>query len=980
MRKRPDASTTISLLGSFSLEHDGDPVPLGGPKQRAVLALLALESNRTVSKSRLIQDVWEEDAPATSRALETYVSNLRAVVAAVPGLEFHHDRHGYRLSVAPGTVDLDRFDQQAAAGRLAMREGRIGEAVVRFRAALDLVRGPPLDDLRDFRALAAAADQLESAVVAVREDRFEAEIRAGNHRLVVPPLQQLLREHPYRERVATLLVWSLYLDGRQAEAAEVYRSVRTRLIEDLGLEPGHDLRQMHQLVLEQAPSLLVPPAAGAMTATLPLTRHRLIDREQEVRQLVATLRERSARIVAVVGPGGCGKTRLAVEAAQIVAPSFADGVRFVDLAGVHGPEQFGAALAVALQAQPRLRETSSEAVRWWLASAEVLLVLDTFEHLLPAARQLADLLLPDRATTVLVTTRLPLGLRNASELRLGPLPLPGENAAPEAAMASPAVELFVQRARERAPLGTSPDEVADVAAICRQLDGLPLAIELAAARTDVLTPHQLREQLERDPRALRHAAADVPPRQRSLDDLLDWTYGLLPATAAELLTITGAFEGGFDLEALAAVAGDSWDTAQLLEAAGVLAGASLIDRDSDGRYGSLGTVHAYARQLLSEHPQVATIRRRHADHYLARIAAIAAAARTADESVAAATVRQELGNFHAAIRHAQAMREHVRAADCVLGLLRFWRREGRTELERLAVAELTQQFDQLPPDRQVSVASWAGTWFAERDRRQAERWLERAAALALELGASDPPYGMVLAQLAQVQLIGGLDERGLRSAEEAVAVLRGTVGVPYAFAQFAAGWAHACLGDLRRAAEVGRVSLGAAAGHGHWRCWPELLLARVAFLQGRHEEAVQLATEVLGTALAERDRPLAAAATAHLGWATYVAGDAASSLAWWRRTVRAAAEMDRPFTIANSLHGVASALAVDGDAPTALRLWGAADAIQAGIGVVDAHENRALYDDLRARLRAEFGERAQTLRATGAAMSIDEAVALACDG
>lgn len=966
----------LRLLGPVEGECGDDPLPLGGPKQRAVLAILALHANTVVSATRLIEAVWEEASPGLGRTLQVHVSNLRRLVEGCGGANLHSVRGGYRLELPPGALDLDRFEEFAGQGRHALGVGEADRAGRHLRAALDLVAGTPLEGLPDTPQLQRAADRIEDAVLAVREDAIEAAILAGHHRSAIRELEGLAGDHPYRERLTELLMWSLYLEGRQAEALERYRAARERFVTRLGVEPGPDLRRMHEAILQHAEHLGV----GWRTPVyaVPRPAYGLVDREDELSRLTGWLRSDYGGPVCIVGMGGCGKTRLAIEAAHVLGPAFPDGVRFVDLSTTSAPEEFGPTLAAALEVAPRLSETALAAVTRWLSGQRMLLILDTFEPIVEAAGEVARLCSVAPALRVLVTSRLPLELHDQRELRLDPLPTPDEDMDIDGLRGVPAVRLLLERAHDRHAHKATPEMLRAAGRICRRLDGLPLALELAAARTDRLPLTHIADRLD-DLGFLRTSGLDVPDRQRTLQATLDWTLDLLAPDSRELFWRLGVFHGGCNHGALASVAGHGWDDERLRDAMDPLITASLIEVDGTGRYVMLETVRSHARSRMSAHPERAAVESRHTDHYLSMVDTIAGRVHTPDEVTAAKAVQRELANIRQALHRCRHQGEHARAAEASLKLLRFFRRAGHAELEAESLQHLLDTFEGLPPNLQFGAAWAAGTWFAERDRAQAERWLHRARNLGREFDDTEPPYGVILTQLAQVLIIGGKESEALPIAEEALEATSEDAGVPRAFALFATAWAHQCLGELTQARALARQSLRSASGSGTWRAWPLLLLSRIAMLEGRAENAAGLAKEVLEMAEDGGDQPLRCAATAHLGWAAHAAGESSQSLRWWLETLQMAHELERPFTIGNCLCAVAGCLATAGERDAALRLWGAAEAIQATTGVICAHENGRLYHELWQRTEEQLGDHGHTLRAAGAAMPLDEAVALAME-
>jgi predicted ATPase/DNA-binding SARP family transcriptional activator len=570
------------LLGPLEvLGDDGEPLPLGGKRPRALLALLLLHPNRAVSIDRLVDAVWGESPPATARsALQVHVHALRKALGA--------DRivtraPGYFVRVEPGELDVERFEELVAAGS--------------FAKALALWRGPALADVAHEDFARAEAARLDEARLSAIEARIDAELDAGRHDAVAAELDALVAAHPHRERFRAQQMLALYRGGRQADALAAYRDARAAL-DDLGLAPSAELRALEQRILRQDPGLAAAPAApeaGRGREPLPPARTPLVGREREIAALRALLGRPDTRLVTLTGPGGTGKTRLAVAAAEGT-----DGAVFVDLSAVTEPGLVLPTVARALGVAEVPGESDLDTLLAALEHEETLLVLDNAEHVLDAAPDVARLVASVPALTVLVTSRAPLRVAAEHVYAVSPLPVPGqgdETAATVERVA--AVRLYADRARATLPGFELTDENASaVARICRGLDGLPLALELAAARVRALGPEGTAERLGERLSLLSRGARDLPERQRSLRATLDWSVQLLDDDARRLLAVFGAFSGGASLVALEVVAPD----VDVVVAVDDLLDAALVARVGGAggpRFSMLETVREYANELLT---------------------------------------------------------------------------------------------------------------------------------------------------------------------------------------------------------------------------------------------------------------------------------------------------------------------------------------------------------------------------------------------
>ena len=599
----------MRLLGPVQVVRSGREAGLGGPRPRAVLALLVLEAGRVVPVGRLVEEVWRgSPPPGAAKTLRSYISRLRALLT--PDAALAARGGGYVLGADPDLVDAVRFERLAGAGQAVLSRGEAAAAADRFRQALGLWRGPALADVREVEPLAREAARLEELRLVAVEGRIEADIELGRHADVTGELETLVAEYPLRERLWRLLVLALYRGERQAVALAAYRRARDLLATELGLEPGAELRRLEQAVLRQEVPAAAPPARHNLPA--PLTS--FVGREQDLARLEGLLRE--ARLVTLTGTGGTGKTRLALEAGAGVAGGFPDGVWLAELAGIADPGLVAAQVMQVLGVRQQGDVPVLEALVYRLRSAELLLVLDNCEHLLEACAELAGALL--RAAPglrVLATSREQLGLPGEVTCPVQPLGLPPQAAGASDAVQAPAVRLFLDRgsaARGGTAGGVAPAAVAE--RICRKLDGLPLAIELAAARLGTLSAAEIEARLEDRFRFLAYRRPVGDPRHQALRAAMDWSYDLLSAEERRVLGELSVFAGTFGAAQAAEVCGER-DQLGTLEVIDRLAGKSLVAAEpaEDGtRCRLLDTVRHYAAGRLAEAGGTEAARDRHA--------------------------------------------------------------------------------------------------------------------------------------------------------------------------------------------------------------------------------------------------------------------------------------------------------------------------------------------------------------------------------
>ncbi len=633
------------ILGPLELRHEGHPIELGGTRRRALVAALLLRAGELVSPDWLIQALWgEEAAPSAANALQAHVSRVRRDLGPLAD-RLRTEPGGYRLVVEPGELDAQRFQQECERARTLPP----AERTIVLRAALALWRGPALADLAHETFAQNELRRLEELRQQATEERLEAELALGEHSRALNELEPLIAEHPLRERLRGLHMLALYRLGRHAEALDSYRDLRTRLDEELGLEPSPELRELEQAILVHD----VPSA----TPDLPALATPTVGREDALRR-VAELLE-TTRLLTLIGPGGVGKTRLALELAR------ARGGRFVSLAALNDAEQLAPAVSDALRIARVPGERAEDALRRTLHGEPTTLVLDNLEHLPGAAAVIGRLLSNAPTLTVVGTSRHPLGLQAEQRFPVPPL------------AEQEAIKLFESRARARDPEFAITEQTRPtIEIICRRLGGLPLAIELAAARIGVLDPAGLAARLS-DALDLGPGPADAPERQRTLRATLDWSYELLDEPEREAFAAFGAFAGGADLEAAEAV---SQAPLHVIEA--------LVDKSlvivARGRFHLLEPVRRYAAERGSD-----AIRARHAEHYLAL------AERTRSElwlrgngTALFEAVNRERDNFRAALT---ASRGTATAVKLVGALDPYWwlahaEDEGRAWLEQALAA------------------------------------------------------------------------------------------------------------------------------------------------------------------------------------------------------------------------------------------------------------------------------------------------------
>ncbi|HVM52254.1 MAG TPA: BTAD domain-containing putative transcriptional regulator [Acidimicrobiales bacterium] len=684
----------FGVLGPLQVRAEGDEVEIRAGLSRTLLVALVLRAPDPVSADALIDLLWREDLPRNpANALQIQVSYLRKVLsAATLGSQPIVTRPGgYALDVEHDAVDYRRFERLVTgvpAPDSAQSAAQAEAALRRLDEALSLWRGEALADVAGEAFALAAATRLEEMRWSAHELRNDLLLALGRHRDVVGEVGSLAADQPLRERFHEQLMIALYRCGRQADALRAYEAARSALVEQLGLDPGPGLQQLEQRVLAQDPALdwlpLDPPVddgpdpAGSLDwrrSSVPAPTTTLIGRESElarIRDLMAR-----GRLVTLTGPGGAGKTRLAIELAT--EQSRAGPVWYVDLGAIDLPELVAPTIAAAVGATTGPADDPIDVVASAFAAESGLLVLDTCEHVLAGAARVTSMVLRRApGLRVLATSRRSLGVAGEVAWPVPPLAvaLP-EGQLVEEIATSPAVRLFAERAQAVQPdFELTGQNAGDVAAICLALDGLPLAIELAAARTDVLTPAAILGRLQNRFDLLVEGAADAAVRQQTLRGAIDWSVELLSEEQRRFFARLGVFAGGFDLPAAEHVAGAG--TGDALELLTGLLRHSMVVRDGPERFRLLDTLRAYAEDLLAELDADET-RRRHAEHFVAMAEHSEATIRNTAQRDALALLRAESPNLLAALEWSETVGDLEVAVRLAGALSWFWALDGRLD-------------------------------------------------------------------------------------------------------------------------------------------------------------------------------------------------------------------------------------------------------------------------------------------------------------
>ncbi|MFB9317037.1 BTAD domain-containing putative transcriptional regulator [Cryptosporangium minutisporangium] len=1019
----------FGVLGPLAVTTDGGaPVAVPGAKVRLLLADLLTNRNHVVSADRLIDDLWGADAPANpAGALQVRVSQLRKALGdAEPGGKDLVESRAPGYVLRTTVVDADRFAALAA-----------GSDVESLSAALALWRGDAYADLADSECVRAEATRLTEQRLVAQEKLAAARLARGEHDLVAADLAELVARHPLREGLRALHIRALYAAGRQAEALDSYADLRERLAEELGLDPSPELVALHGKLLAQDSELSPapappPPAAARIRNSLPARLDELVGRGEalaELRHLVP-----ARRLVTLVGPGGVGKTRLATEVAR--GQSYPDGVHLVELAPLP-PGDPGVVdrvlTALDVHEPPGSPVTAADRLTTALRSRDLLLVLDNCEHVLDAAADLVGHLLRDApGVRVLATSREPLGLTGEVLWEVPPLPLPDDEYDVDAVRRSAAARLFTARAAAQQRTFRLDERTAPaVAQLCRRLDGLPLALELAATRVRALGLAGVVERLDDRFSLLTATTRDLPSRQRALTAVIGWSWDLLPDAHRQVLARLAVFSDGCTAEAAAEVCAADLDTLTTLVDRSLV----VFDEDDRPRYRLLESIAAFGLERL-EHPD--DVRARHAAYFTALAERADPELRGPRQGEWLARLDAETANFAAALEHGGGLRlanaltwywflrgrltearralavdgdavQEARAVPWRLGFAvlqgapvspdelrkvvagcaddRSAWFVGAAALERSELALADELLPAEPADRWTDAAAAstrAMIAHATGDLAALERWATRSARLFTEL---EDRWG----QLRASDWLGGLAEmrgdhaaaaavhqEGLRSAE-ALALWPEAAGKLSWLA-----WLAVQTRDNARGVELAERAYRLAREQGTDSV---LVFAQLSLgIAARRSGALDVAVEHL-TRLAERGRAEAQPALylpmilVELGYAAEQRGDPDAGMALHReafgvvQAFAVAQGMELPRDAAAVVEAMASAAAALGSPEVAALLLGAAAASRSPLEAPAAPAERDEIARVAERLTETLGpDRFATLTADGRTLSLEQAV------
>lgn len=975
----------VRLLGPLVVEGNGAQVTPGGRQRRAVLALLALAEGRVVSVDALVEALWGERPPATAvNTVQVHVSALRKALAAVSGGRHEtiaRDGAGYRLAVPRTSLDHVRFVRLTDDGGVLLARGDAARARAVFAEALALWRGPALADFEYEEWAQAEARRLEDLRLSCLEGRVEAELATGRHSELVGELETLVAEHPERERFTAQLMLALYRAGRQVDAVDVFRRALARLVDELGIDPSPELQALNRRILNQDETLIGPARAEAPVVRLPAAPTPLVGRQAEQAELISILTGMGGRLVTLTGTGGVGKTRLAIEVANGLAEHFAAGVFFVPLAPLQETALVVSAIANELGVSETAQQPLLETVKSHLRNERVLLVLDNFEHLLDAADVAAELLAAAPGVAILATSRVPLHLYGEHEYSLDPLALPDRHRLPPLAELARVDSVALFNARARAAnrrFQLTQANAAAVAAICGRLDGLPLALELAAARVKLLPPNELASRLDKSLPVLTGGPRDAPERHRTLRATIGWSYELLDEEEQRLFARLSVFASGFTLAGAEAVCEAELGSLEALAEASVLRVADTSG--GERRFSMLKVVREYATEHLEASDEADAVHARQIA-YLLELAGDADARMTGVEQPAQLRrVADEHDNIRAALAWA-IEREPEKALSLVTRLQRFFYLRGYSGEGLRVLERALERASHVEPPLQGRALRSAGT-FAEGigDFTRARSYLEDAvdkfralgdlkdlAATLNNLGAVAVRQGDIAG--ARKHFAESLETKRELGDRHGMAVSLSNLGMLESRAdnyQSARKYQEEACTILRQLGDENGLANSLTA------------LAELALLNGRSAEARTLLREAIRLTEHIGDQAATVEALSLLARVSLADDEVAKARDEAARAVALASGLPDAFTTIVALEVAADVLAASGDPAQAVNLRATAARLRSEVAAPEAQTERTWSSETLERARASLGA-AEYRHAweAGATASAQEAVASA---
>jgi predicted ATPase/DNA-binding SARP family transcriptional activator len=988
------SSLSFGLLGATTVAGEAGEIEIHGAVRRRLLARLLVSANRHVAVERLRDDLWDGDPPASAGStLKSHVSLLRSSLG--PGRISYRDG-AYVLSVGPDELDVFLFEREVAAGRAMLRDGDANGAARTLGGALARWRGPALADVADTSWGEPEAVRLEEMRAATVEGWLASRLAIGETSEVVADAEAAIAAHPLREALWAKLITALYVSGRQADALRAYQRLRELLGEELGIVPSRELVLLEGAILRQ--DLEVRPAGSggvgpagddASVAAAPAAHSKLpreltsfIPRPVELAEVARLIEEPG--LVTLTGAGGTGKTRLALRAAA-GAEATSAAVWVCELASIDDPADVVRELASAVGCNDRADVDLTETVSQRLAEGDNLVVLDNCEHLLAAtAKVVARLMREAPQLRLLATSRSPLGVVGEVVCRVPSMSVPSAETDIGDVSGFESVRLLLERARsQQAGFTLNADTRGPVVSICVRLDGIPLALELAAARLRAMSVTDIERRLDDRFRLLTGGARTSPPRQQTLEALIDWSYDLLDEHERIVLSRLAVFAGGFDLPAAEAVATSKRvERSAVLDLVASLVDKSLLQVDTSGvtaRYRMLETVRAYAADKLAD-AEGESARAEHADHFLRVVELAAPNFSGAGQLAWRARLEEDDDNLRLAFATLIAVGTGEEALRFGAAVSRFWNSRGfyGDEVDLLGAALERPDAGEPVFARGAALAAAGYLMFRRGSSALALGYLEEALCIADALG-SHSLRADALRTLAWVADRRGDGSTAAALARDAVEAA-GASGEPHLIARAydvrAATSQHSDPGSARHDyAAALRYCRAASDGLGQASALNNLGVLDLE--QGDHQTARSRFAQALAIAEEVKDAALVPFLEYGVGLAACLDGDFEAAEPAFAGALLGARRTGQRSLVAYAILGIAAVRASSGREPEAAILLGASSSLFAELGEQPERLETSLRDRTTASLRDALGDGLDGALAEGRQLAVAAVVQLA---
>jgi len=994
---RSEAPTTerleavrVWLLGDFRLSVGARTIEESAwrlKKAGSLVKLLSLAQGHHMHREQIMDLLWPDfGKSAASNNLRQALHAARRTLDPAAGSRYLSSKDEL-LMLCPGGdlwVDVEAFEEAA---RVARRE----REPVAYRAALALYAGDLLPEDRYEGWAEGRREELRRLYLALLLELAGLHEERGEHGPAVEALRRAVAEEPANEEAHAKLMRLYVLSDRRAQALIQYDRLREVLSRDLGAEPGAATRRLHEeIATGNFPPTNTSPAGPPQEKPLVAEKHNLpaprtsfVGREREMLAVKRTLT--MTRLLTLTGAGGSGKTRLALEMARDLVGTYPDGVWLAELAALSEGELVPQAVAEALGVPERPGQALTDTLIDALRGKEMLLILDNCEHLVEAVARLVDALLDAcPRLRVLATGREPLNVAGETIQRVSPLSLPDPEGEPTVAKleGSESARLFLERVQHRSPsLALTPENAQAVAEVCRRLDGMPLAIELAAARVGALSVEQISKRLKDSLKLLSGGTRTASERHRTLQGALDWSHDLLGEQERTLFRRFSVFAGGWTLEAAeAAGAGEGVEEGDVVELLSGLVHKSLVvaEATADGgvRYRMLEPVRQYARKKLEDCGEAEAVRRRHAAFFLALAEEEPGTFKGSGRFEWIRRLEEEHDNLRAALSWSLESDEVEFGLRLAGALQPFWARRGYYgEGRRWLEAALAKDVRAPTPARVNALrgVGWLAQWQGD---------IDRASAAAEEGLRLSPQAGTESSVAIHLRLLLGFTaelraeyERATRLFEESLKLSREAGdGWSIAASLLHLGNVVGDRGDQKRAVEIYEEGIALSRKSGYAVVLADTLvnLGYTLLLQGDHERAAALNEEAValyreqGYRYARLEFPVD-----NLGWAALLRGDEAQAQTLHQESLVLCRELGNKRIAAESLEGLACAAGARGDTERSARLFGAADALRLALGITQLPEERALREPHLTTARSQPNEAAWE---EGNKMTFEEAI------